>query len=194
MNFEESAKKLYTLPWQALYDLAVEKQIDGEEIKHKEKTEIIRRVLLSDITEAEIEAVIDDYTYGNRVTFTLWGFSKTLSVEDISALKALEQTEEDYIDVEGFRNLKYVSLKTCSDRLEMIELCFRWLINRKQSKELFRHIQSLFFLFLLAPMKQLSLYGHVHNKNFRIPISNRCQEFPLSCCYFKSRSFLNPIS
>ena len=45
MNFEESAKKLYTLPWQALYDLAVEKQIDGEEIKHKEKTEIIRRVL-----------------------------------------------------------------------------------------------------------------------------------------------------
>ena len=120
MNFEESAKKLYTLPWQALYDLAVEKQIDGEEIKHKEKTEIIRRVLLSDITEAEIEAVIDDYTYGNRVTFTLWGFSKTLSVEDISALKALEQTEEDYIDVEGFRNLKYVSLKTCSDRLEMI--------------------------------------------------------------------------
>lgn len=105
MNFEESAKKLYTLPWQALYDLAVEKQIDGEEIKHKEKTEIIRRVLLSDITEAEIEAVIDDYTYGNRVTFTLWGFSKTLSVEDISALKALEQTEEDYIDVEGFRNL-----------------------------------------------------------------------------------------
>lgn len=61
MNFEESAKKLYTLPWQALYDLAVEKQIDGEEIKHKEKTEIIRRVLLSDITEAEIEAVIDDY-------------------------------------------------------------------------------------------------------------------------------------
>ena len=120
MNFEESAKKLYTLPWQALYDLAVEKQIDGEEIKHKEKTEIIRRLLLSDITEAEIEAVIDDYTYGNRVTFTLWGFSKTLSVEDISALKALEQTEEDYIDVEGFRNLKYVSLKTCSDRLEMI--------------------------------------------------------------------------
>lgn len=70
MNFEESAKKLYTLPWQALYDLAVEKQIDGEEIKHKEKTEIIRRVLLSDITEAEIEAVIDDYTYGNRVTIT----------------------------------------------------------------------------------------------------------------------------
>ena len=112
MNFEESAKKLYTLPWQALYDLAVEKQIDGEEIKHKEKTEIIRRVLLSDITEAEIEAVIDDYTYGNRVTFTLWGFSKTLSVEDISALKALEQTEEDYIDVEGFRNLKYVSQST----------------------------------------------------------------------------------
>lgn len=36
MNFEESAKKLYTLPWQALYDLAVEKQIDGEEIKHKD--------------------------------------------------------------------------------------------------------------------------------------------------------------
>ncbi len=32
----------------------------------------------------------------------------------------MEQTEEDYIDVEGFRNLKYVSLKTCSDRLEMI--------------------------------------------------------------------------
>lgn len=53
MNFEESAKKLYTLPWQALYDLAVEKQIDGEEIKHKEKTEIIRRVLLSDICKME---------------------------------------------------------------------------------------------------------------------------------------------
>ena len=43
-----------------------------------------------------------------------------LQSTDISALKALEQTEEDYIDVEGFRNLKYVSLKTCSDRLEMI--------------------------------------------------------------------------
>ena len=89
MNYDETAKKLNTLPWQVLYALAVEKQIDKEEIKRKEKSEIILRLLISTITEAENEALIDDYTYGNRVTFTLWRFLKTLSVEDISVLKAL---------------------------------------------------------------------------------------------------------
>lgn len=171
MNFEESAKKLYTLPWQALYDLAVEKQIDGEEIKHKEKTEIIRRVLLSDITEAEIEAVIDDYTYGNRVTFTLWGFSKTLSVEDISALKALEQTEEDYIDVEGFRNLKYVSLKTCSDRLEMIY---------SYSKE-YSFINEEGKADSVWEMHQGCLWIGTE-KNYLASISNECESYELPYC------------
>lgn len=122
MNFEESAKKLYTLPWQALYDLAVEKQIDGEEIKHKEKTEIIRRVLLSDITEAEIEAVIDDYTYGNRVTFTLWGFSKTLSVEDMYSAhpyvfyqqaRILKELRQDHIIGDEYNHLIKSNYDSC---------------------------------------------------------------------------------
>lgn len=120
MNLEEMTKKLNTLPWQALYDLALRKQVDCEEIKHKEKCEIIRRIFYTGISESEIDEVINDYIYGNRVTFTLWGFSKALSQEDIATIITLEQTEEEWIDVNGFRNLKYISVKTCSDRLELI--------------------------------------------------------------------------
>lgn len=120
MENEEAIRKLQTLPWQALYDLAVKKQVDEQEIRNKEKGEIIRKLLLTDLSETEIDTIVDDYIYGTRVTFTLWGFSKSLNVDDISLLKRLQGTEEVWIDVDGFRNLQFISIKDCSDRLEIL--------------------------------------------------------------------------
>ena len=79
MNPEEKIRKLKTMPWQALFDLAVKYQVEEEELKGKEKDEVIRRLLLTDISEEEIKKVVDNYIYGNRVTFTLWGFSENLN-------------------------------------------------------------------------------------------------------------------
>ena len=48
MNTEETIRKLKTMPWQALFDLAVKYQVEEEELKGKEKDEVIRRLLLTD--------------------------------------------------------------------------------------------------------------------------------------------------
>ena len=41
MTFEEQKKKLGTLPWQALYDLAISKEVDEAEVNGKDKDTII---------------------------------------------------------------------------------------------------------------------------------------------------------
>lgn len=38
MNEQEKTKKLEMLPWQALFDLAISKEIDENDIKGKEKS------------------------------------------------------------------------------------------------------------------------------------------------------------
>ena len=54
MSTEEATRKLHTLPWQALFDLAIEKQIDKEDVNNKEKSEIINKLLLNGFSEEEI--------------------------------------------------------------------------------------------------------------------------------------------
>lgn len=99
MNTEDATRKLHTLPWQALFDLALEHQIDEEEVKNKEKSEIINKLILNGISDTEIDQIVDDYIYGTRVTFTLWGFSQNLSDEDVLFIKSLEETEEGWVEV-----------------------------------------------------------------------------------------------
>ena len=120
MDAEGAKRKLQTLTWQALYDIALEHQIDEEEIKNKEKNEIIRKLLLNGITDNEIDRIVNDYIYGKRVTFTLWGFSHILSENDITIIKSLEATYEGWVDAEGFRNLHFLSVKDYHDRLEVL--------------------------------------------------------------------------
>lgn len=116
----EATRKLLTLPWQALFDLAIEKKIDKEEINNKEKHEIVNKLLLTDLSDEEINRVVDDYIYGSRVTFTLWGFSTNLGKDKLDYLKSLEGTGEDWIDANGFRNLHFLSVTEHEDRLEII--------------------------------------------------------------------------
>jgi len=120
VNTEDAARKLHTLPWQALFNLALEHQIEEDEIKNKEKGEIISKLLLCGITDAEIGREVDKYIYGTRVTFTLWGFTENLSSEDVALIKSLENTEEKWVESEGFRNLHFLSVKDYPDRLEIL--------------------------------------------------------------------------
>ena len=45
MNEQEKTKKLEMLPWQALFDLAISKEIDENDIKGKEKSTIIFKII-----------------------------------------------------------------------------------------------------------------------------------------------------
>ena len=83
-------KKLHTLPLKALYDLAELKNIQEEEIKNKEKGEVIQKLLCTNITEDEIDTAVNDYIYGSRVSFTLWGFSRKLNSEELRKLLDLD--------------------------------------------------------------------------------------------------------
>ena len=77
MSEEDKRKKLDMLPWQALFDFAVGKEIDEAQIKGKEKSVIISKLLSEAmITDSEIEDLVNDYIYGDRVSFTLWNFDK----------------------------------------------------------------------------------------------------------------------
>lgn len=89
MEKDEKIKKMMTLPWQALFDIALFHGVDEDSVKGKEKNEIIEKVLLCGIQDEEIERLVDDYVYGNRVTFTLWGFDRPLTDENMSYLLAL---------------------------------------------------------------------------------------------------------
>jgi len=120
VNTKDATRKLHTLPWQALFDLALEHQIDEEEVKNKEKSEIISKLILNGISDTEINQLVDDYIYGTRVTFTLWGFSQNLSDEDVLFIKSLEDTEESWVEADGFRNLHFLSVKDHQDRLEVL--------------------------------------------------------------------------
>lgn len=120
MEREEKIKKLKTLPWQALYNVALEYDVDAEGIKGKEKTEIIDKILLCEIKDEDIERLVDDYIYGDRVTFTLWGFNEPLTEENIRYILSLEGEAEPWIDSNRFRNLRYVSVKDIDDRLELL--------------------------------------------------------------------------
>ena len=121
MTFEEQKKKLGTLPWQALYDLAISKEIDETEISGKDKDTIITRLLSASlVSEEEINNLVDDYIYGNRITFTLWTFNRKLSSEDYASLFQLVDWHEPVLDSSYFRNLHILSVADEADRLEVL--------------------------------------------------------------------------
>ena len=58
----EKRKKLESLPWQALYDLAIKKDIEDSQIKGKEKSVIVSKLLLVDLLkDDEIDNIVNDY-------------------------------------------------------------------------------------------------------------------------------------
>lgn len=120
MNREEREKNLFTLPWQALCDFAIKKGIDEDQIKGKEKNDIIKHLLSLNIGDDEIERLVDSYVYGDRVTFTLWSFSTPLQKKDYSRFESMEGYEEPFIDSKQFRKLRYTSVKDSLDRVEVI--------------------------------------------------------------------------
>ena len=107
MNTVERKQKLQTLPWYALHDIALQKKIEEKEINGKEKSVVIDKILsYGDLTDEEIEGYVNDYIYGDRVTFTLWTFQNSLKDSDYSAIGELENTEENYLNISGYRKLK----------------------------------------------------------------------------------------
>ena len=74
---DELYSKLNTLPWQALFEYSTRKGIKEEDIKNKDKSQIIRELDNRQlIVNAEIDKLIEEYIYGDRVTFSLWRFDE----------------------------------------------------------------------------------------------------------------------
>jgi len=114
-------KKLQTLPWYALHDIAVKKGIEEKEVNGKEKNTIIDKILSYGIlSDEEIEQYVNDYIYGDRVTFTLWTFQSSLKDSDYGIVNSLENVEEEYLSVSGYRKLKILSVKEYEDRTEVL--------------------------------------------------------------------------
>ena len=118
---DEQKKKLETLPWQALYDLAVEKEIDETEISGQDKNTIISRLLsTASVSDEEINKLVENYIYGKRVTFTIWTFNRPLSEEEYNSLFQLSGQRKQDLDSEYFRNLQILSIDQETDRLTML--------------------------------------------------------------------------
>ena len=80
MNTVERKQKLQTLPWYALHDIALQKKIEEKEVNGKEKSAVIDKILsYGSLSDDEIESYVNDYIYGDRVTFTLWTFQNVLN-------------------------------------------------------------------------------------------------------------------
>lgn len=120
MDTLERKQKLQTLPWYALHEIAKKMCIDEKEINGKEKSVIISKILsYGGLSDEEIEQYVNDYIYGDRVTFTLWTFGSKLEASDYEIIKKLENKEE-YIDLSGYRKLKILSVKEYLDRIEIL--------------------------------------------------------------------------
>ena len=117
---EELFSKINTLPWQALFEYAKTKGIKDDKIRNKDKTQIIKDLSNQNlIDEKEINKLIDDYIYGNRVTFSLWRFEEKISDVDIQIIKSLEGKEIICNDIE-FRKVKIQKVTELKDRIEII--------------------------------------------------------------------------
>lgn len=109
------------LPWQALFDLAISKEIDENDIKGKEKSTIIFKIIHEAlISDSEIDNLVNDYIYGDRVAFTLWNFENKLTPEQYEKVYQLEGETEPYLQANSFRGLTILSAKNCTDRIEVL--------------------------------------------------------------------------
>ena len=117
----EKIKKLQTLPWYALHDIAVKKGIEEKEVNGKEKSIVIDKILSYGVlTDEEIEQYVNNYIYGDRVTFTLWTFQTPLKDADYEMVNSVENVEEKYLSISGYRKLKILSVKEYADLIEVV--------------------------------------------------------------------------
>ena len=121
MSEQEKKKKLNTLPWQALFDLAISKEINEDQIKGKDKAELISKLLSEALLlDSEIDDLVNNYIYGDRVTFTLWSFERQLTKKDHTSIYQLEGYVEPFLRASNFRGLKILSVRDCHDRIEIL--------------------------------------------------------------------------
>lgn len=112
--------KINTLPWQALFEYSVRKGIKEEDIKNRDKLQIIRELDNRQlIINAEIDRLIEEYIYGDRVTFSLWRFGEKLSEADIEIIRKLEGKKIECENHE-FRNIIIERVVQHGNRLELI--------------------------------------------------------------------------
>ena len=117
---KELYAKMNTLPWQALYEYAINKKIKEEDIKNKEKNQIISKLeVMNLINEGEIDKLIEEYIYGSRVSFSLWRFSEKVTAEEIETLKRL-QNQEIECEIREFRNIRIQKVTVENERVEII--------------------------------------------------------------------------
>lgn len=116
----ELYNKINTLPWQALFEYSVQKGIKENEIKNKDKSQIIIELKNKNLIDIkEIDKLIEDYIYGNRVTFSIWRFDETISKQDIEIIKQLEGKNIP-CDAREYRNVKIQKITEYNDRLELV--------------------------------------------------------------------------
>lgn len=109
------------LPWQALFEFAISKEIDEDQIKGKDKSSIINKLISEAmLLDAEIDELVNDYIYGDRVAFTLWSFDKRLTKEQYATVYQLEGETENFLRANGFRGLRILSVKNNIDRVEIL--------------------------------------------------------------------------
>lgn len=117
---DELFSKMNTLPWQALFEYSKQKGIKEDEVKNKDKAQIIRELGERDlINNLEIDRLIEDYIYGNRITFSLWRFDELISDADIETIKQLEG-KSIKCEISEYRNVKIQKVTEHQDRLELV--------------------------------------------------------------------------
>lgn len=117
---EELYAKMNTLPWQALFEYSKQKGIKEEELKNKDKSQIINELKSKNIIDIkEIDKLINDYIYGNRVTFSIWRFDEDITNADIEVIKTLEG-KEIKCEIGEFRNVKIQKVTEYDNRLELV--------------------------------------------------------------------------
>ena len=110
-----------SLPWHALSELAIDKDIERVKINGTEKFALVKLIIeQASLSDEEIDVLVNDYIYGDRVTFTLWGFSSPLNDNQYEKLMELEGKIEAHLDVNAFRGLSFINVKECDDRLEIL--------------------------------------------------------------------------
>lgn len=116
----ELYNKINTLPWQALFEYSKQKGIREDEIKNKDKSQIIKELKNKNLIDVkEIDKLIDDYIYGNRVTFSIWRFDENISETDIDVIKQLEG-KTIHCDIGEYRNVKIQKVTEYENRLELV--------------------------------------------------------------------------
>lgn len=112
--------KMNTLPWQALFDYAKSKGIKEEEIKSKDKRQIIFILENKNIINIdEVNRLVEDYIYGNRVTFSLWRFNEKISNKDIENIKNLEGKNVE-CNLPEYRKVCVQKVNDYEDRIEIL--------------------------------------------------------------------------